>query len=95
MQIYIYNLFYKYGQLELEADSVVERDIWIDSFDASFHFLSSAIKTSEKSANQSLRMERRWQDIQERDRARQARKNKLTNNGKLGLKYTSEAMARR
>ena len=40
-------------------------------------------------------MERRWQDIQERDRARQARKNKLTNNGKLGLKYTREAMARR
>jgi len=40
-------------------------------------------------------MERRWQDIQERDRARQERKNKLTNNGKLGLKYTSEAMARR
>ena len=30
-------------------------------------------------------MERRWQDIQERDRARQARKNKLTNNGKLGF----------
>ena len=39
-------------------------------------------------------MERRWQDIQERDRARQERKNKLTNNGKLGLKYTSEAMTK-
>ena len=83
------------AQLEIEADSVVERDIWIDNFDASFHFLSSSIQKSEKNANQTLRMERRWQDIQERDRIRQERKNKLTNNGKLGLKYTSEAMARR
>ena len=74
---------------------MVERDIWIDMFDASFHFLSSTIQKSEKNANQTLRMERRWQDIQERDRIRQERKNKLTNNGKLGLKYTSEAMARR
>ena len=74
---------------------MVERDIWIDMFDGAFHFLSSTIQKSEKNANQTLRMERRWQDIQERDRIRQERKNKLTNNGKLGLKYTSEAMARR
>ena len=56
---------------------------------------SLGIQKSEKNANQTLRMERRWKDIQERDRIGQERKNKLTNNGKLGLKYTSEAMARR
>ena len=35
-------------KLEVEADSIVERDMWVESFDAAFHFLSSDIKSSEK-----------------------------------------------
>ena len=41
-----------------------------------------------------LQLQQKRLDIEDRDRARQERKRKLTKGSKLGMKYTAQAMAR-
>jgi hypothetical protein len=80
--------------LELEADSAVERDLWVEAMENALEVLKPDLEKERRGVDRSLQLQQKRLDIVDRDRARQERKRKLTKGSKLGMKYTAQAMAR-